>query len=69
VGCLSAVFMASLDIRKAVDSVNHNKLFESLKNAGLPQAIIDVLRNWYGRLLINVRWGSRLSNYSTFFST
>ena len=61
----STVFLASLDIRKAFDSVVHDKLFDSLKNAGLPQAIIDVLRNWYGKLVVNVRWGS---DYSTTFS-
>jgi len=54
--------LASLNIKKAVDSVWHEKLFEALKNAGLVQTIINVLRNWYRKLVVNVRWGSGYSN-------
>jgi len=50
----STVFMASLDIKKAFDSVRNKTLFEALENAGLVQAIIDVLRNWYSKLVVNV---------------
>ena len=56
--------MASLDMKKTFDSAHHERLFESLKNAGFLPAIIDVLRNWYSKLLVNVRWGS---SYSAIF--
>jgi len=56
------VFLASLDMKKAFDNVRHERLFEALKNAGLVQAIIDVLRNWYSKLVMNVRRGSSYSN-------
>jgi len=58
----STAFLASSDIKKAFDSVRHKRLFEALKNAGLVQAIIDVLHIWYSKLVMNVRWGSSYSN-------
>ena len=57
----STVFLASLDIKKAFDSVNHDKLFDCLKNAGLPQVFIGLLHNWYSKIVVNVRWGSSYS--------
>ena len=58
----STVFVAALDISKAFDSVAHDKLFRALSSRGVPDAIIEILRNWYGKLVVNVRWGNSYSN-------
>jgi hypothetical protein len=55
------VHMAALDLRKAFDSVNHDKLFCSLKKNGLPDLLINIIQNWYSNLTVKVRWGSSLS--------
>ena len=57
----STVFVAALDISKAFDSVAHDKLFRTLSSKGIPNAIIDNLRNWYRQLLVNVQWGNSYS--------
>jgi len=57
----SSIFMASLDIKKAFDSVVHNKLFDSLLQAGIPSPIVSLLENWYSKLFVKVRWGSCFS--------
>jgi Reverse transcriptase (RNA-dependent DNA polymerase) len=49
------VFVAALDISKAFDSVAHDTLFRTLSSRGIPNAITDILRNWYEQLLVNVR--------------
>jgi len=59
----STVFLAFLDIKQAFDSCTRG--FLKLKYADLVQALIDVLRNWYSKLVVNVRWGS---SYSHVFS-
>jgi len=43
----SSAVVASLDIRKAFDRVNHFKLYNSLLRAGVPVVIVDVLCDWY----------------------
>jgi retron-type reverse transcriptase len=58
----STVFVAALDISKAFDSVAHDKLFRALSSRGVPNAIIDILRNWYEKLVVNNRWGNSYSN-------
>ena len=45
--CGGSVFVASLDLRKAFDSVSHYKLYESLLSSGVPWIIVDILCNWY----------------------
>jgi Reverse transcriptase (RNA-dependent DNA polymerase) len=57
----SSVFLAALDIKKAFDSVNHNKLFKCLSDAGLPESLVAVLGNWYSKLFVNVRWANSYS--------
>ena len=58
----SSVFLASLDISKAFDKLNHYKLFSALLTAGIPVAIIDVLCDWYSKLHSAVRWNNVISN-------
>jgi len=57
----STIYAVLLDIRKAFDRVNHLKLFESLKNTGLPSCILIILTNWYSKLTVAVRWKNALS--------
>lgn len=58
----STMYLASLDIKKAFDTVNHEKLFISIAKTGVPQPVIEVLRNWYNKLFVSVRWGSSYSD-------
>lgn len=57
----SSVYIASLDISKAFDRVNHYKLYNSLLCAGVPVVIVDVLYNWYSKLVFAVRWNNSVS--------
>jgi len=57
----SSVFVASLDISKAFDSVNHFKLYSSLLRVGTPVMVIDVLCDWYSKLSYAVKWNGAIS--------
>lgn len=59
----SSMYLAALDIRKAFDSVKHDKLFDCLLKQGVPLILVDVLRNWYSKLFVNVRWGGSQSSF------
>jgi len=59
----SSVYLAALDIRKAFDSVHHDKMFDSLISTGVPDVIVNILRHWYSILRVNVKWGSRCSQF------
>jgi len=56
----SPVYMASLDVSKAFDRINHEKLFVKLSEHGAPQCFISVLLNWYSKLTSCVRWNDIL---------
>jgi len=57
----SPVYVASLDISKAFDKVNHYKMYESLLSAGVPMIIVDIVCNWYSKLFVAIRWNGALS--------
>jgi len=57
----SSVFLASLDITKAFDSLHHDKLFKCLYKIGLPEPLVEVLCNWYGKLFVSVCWANSFS--------
>ena len=57
----SSIYVASLDICKAFDQVDHYKLYKSLWEAGDPVINVDVLCNWYSKLRYAVRWNGALS--------
>ena len=59
----SMVYAAALDISKAFDTVNHNKLMAKLSQAGIPHWITNLLCNWYSKLHVAVRWNGCLSKY------
>ena len=56
-----SVYAASLDIRKAFDTVHHYKLYESLLSYGVPWIVVDVLCNWYSKMFVVIRWNGALS--------
>jgi hypothetical protein len=58
----SPVFMASLDVTKAFDRVNHFALFHKLIDVGVPLYILNVLINWHCKLAGCVRWLGSMSD-------
>ena len=57
----SSIFIALLDVSKAFDRVNHFKLLNSLLDAGMPIAVVEVLCKWYTRMFVVIRWNNSLS--------
>jgi len=49
------------DIKKAFDMVNHYKMFVSLMKSGIPLCIVAILKDWYSKLFVSVRWNNHLS--------
>ena len=43
------IYFCFIDYAKAFDSVDHNKLWEILKEMGIPDHLTCLLRNLYGR--------------------
>jgi len=64
----STVYLAVLDIKKAFDSVHHDKLCDSLVSSGVPYGIVNILRYWYSILCVNVRWGFRCFQFFAVFN-
>jgi len=58
----SSVYAASLDIKKAFDTVNHFRLFSSLIKSNVPKWVVLILANWYSKLFVCVRWRNTLSS-------
>ena len=54
----SNVYIASLDVSKAFDRVNHFKLLATLINKKFPIVFIKVIINCYSKLRTVVRWNS-----------
>uniref|UniRef100_A0A8C6PLS6 Reverse transcriptase domain-containing protein n=1 Tax=Nothobranchius furzeri TaxID=105023 RepID=A0A8C6PLS6_NOTFU len=57
----TSVFMCFLDASKAFDRVNHQKLFIKLQNRGVPSYLVRILHFWYSHQLIQVKWGTEVS--------
>lgn len=60
-GCKS-VYVASLDVSKAFDSVSHPAIINTLRSMGLPSPMIDYLADLYGKSrtrLEGTNWTSR----------
>jgi hypothetical protein len=57
----SSVYIATLDISKAFDRVSHLKLLQSLRKAGMPLSVVNIIANWYCKLYAVVRWNAATS--------
>jgi hypothetical protein len=55
------VFAAALDFQKAYNRINHFKMFLSLLKAGMPVWVVAILRDWYSKLNVCIRWKGTLS--------
>ena len=61
VGCDTPVFTCFMDISKAFDRVDNDKLIEILIDRKLPIFIVDVLKYWFCNQLFYVKWHNYLS--------
>jgi len=51
------IYFSFVDYAKAVDLVDHNKLWKILKEMGIPDHLTCLLRNWYACQEATVRTG------------
>jgi len=58
----SNVYIASLDASKAFDRINHFKLYAKLIRACLPKYFVNIVINWYSKLIAKVRWNGCYSS-------
>jgi hypothetical protein len=58
----SRVYVASLDLCKAFDRVNHFGLLLCLLKHGLPLCLINVLYSWFSKLSGKVSWNNKFSD-------
>lgn len=58
----SRVYVASLDMCKAFDRVNHCGLLLALMKRGVPMSLINVLYSWFSRLSATVCWNNMFSS-------
>ena len=52
-----SVLMCFIDASKAIDGVNHRKLFMKLTQTGVPGYIVRVLIYWYAHQKIQIKFG------------
>ena len=57
----ATVFVCYLDISKAFDRVNHDKLYRILDKKGVPGYIMRVIIFWYENQLFCIKWGDTTS--------
>jgi len=55
-------FVGFLNASKAFDKVLRVSLFKKLLERGVPVALAETLKNWYGSLRCSVQWNSVLSD-------
>ena len=58
----SSIYLASLDISKAYDSINHYSLFVNLMKIKFPRSVIELLIYCYSNLKSVVKWEAVLSS-------
>lgn len=58
----SLVYAATLDLKKSLYSVNHFVLYKSLLTASIPYPLVNIIRCWYNKLLVFVRWNACISD-------
>ena len=52
------LIIAVLDRSKAFGRINHFKVYNSMLSTGIPVYVVNVICNWYIKLLASVRWNS-----------
>ena len=57
----SSVFIAFLDLEKAFDKVNHEKLFKILLKRRTSLYIVEFLMYWYAQQQFQIKWNGKLS--------
>ena len=57
----SPVYLCFMDLSKAFDMVNHEKLFEVLQKRGIDFVISRILKIWYTTQRFMVKWGPVIS--------
>ena len=55
------VYLASLDVTKAFDRVNHFQLYQTLMKRNVPISFLNIIINWYSKLTVMIRWNTALS--------
>ena len=58
----SSVHACFLDIQKAFDNVNHMILLEKLREYGIPDIYINIIKYWYSNQFVRVRYGTKFSS-------
>ena len=57
----NCVYAAALDLKKAFDRVSYFKLFNTLIDSGVSIPVVNVVSNWFSKLLAAIQWNSSLS--------
>ena len=57
------IYFCFIDYTKAFDYVDHNKLWKILKEMGIPDHLICLLRNLYAGQELTVRTGHRTTDW------
>lgn len=57
----STMLVGFIDASRAFDCINHYKLFNKLKDRGVPKWLIRILAYWYANQEMQIKWGSTFS--------
>ena len=57
----SSVFLCFIDLSKAFDRINHEKLFMKLLQRNVPKYLIRILIYWYAQQTFQVKWDNAVS--------
>ena len=59
----SNVFLATIDLSKAFDSVNIKHLIYKLKNTGMPESLINIIEYFYNSSYVRVKFNNVAGNF------